>query len=369
MQSEIGPEIYHQEPLASGQKTLGREFRDIEFLDDEQIAERTEGLFDDDVNSANQNSEELLNYIAGFQGVEIGRVHRLQNLDAAISNTMDKHKGPNWNTLALLSEIEPSRPSVYAHFKILDALERHPDFLTPQIREHVERLAADPNPESQVAVHKFCDFLSGLAITAQFQEHPSDASEQRQQVLLDAIYDFAAKQSQKTQNYLLASHWEDIVETLKGRFSKKQDKISGVPGESSDYIIMTYNEFVLLQSYYNSLMAGKDHFDPEQPLIPVTQGYFGQYKRGQLQEVLTEDCSQLDQAYEMDKKLAAQNDQADNWIYARLNRAPADEQTWVLSDFFKKLGKKDREFYFNIINDDLDDPYHPNTKWDVSHSL
>jgi ribosomal protein S18 acetylase RimI-like enzyme len=364
MNMELGYEsgMHSENPSIAGQKFLGREFKDVGFLEDEEISSKVGGLFKTEYEVAEKNSEQLLNWIAGWQGAEAGRSQRLQDLDTAIGSAMDQHGGINWNTLILLAEVEPSRPSVYAHFKIVEALERHPEFLTARICERIEELAKDPNPESQVVVHKLCDFFIGVAVTSQFQEQPDDESLKRNEVLLGNIYDLANKQIGQTSNYLLASHWEDVVETIKGSHSKKPDRIAGVPGESSDYIIITYNEFVLLQSYYNSILAGKQHFDPEQPLIPVAKGYLGQYKRGQLQEVLTEDYSRLEEIYKMDKELVLQNGEENDSIYFNLNNNLPENQRWVLSSFLRRINKEDKEFYFNIINDDLDDPNHPKSK-------
>lgn len=333
---------------------------DIDFYEEEKLNSAVSNLFSEKDSLAEKSAEQILHWTEGGENSNsFIRVNRINEFERALSKTLRNLKKLNWPVFKLLAEMEEHKASVFGHLELLQALGKLNEIFTPEIKTHLEALSQSKNLKDQVLLHEICDLLEALQVTEQFGDFAYD---QEVQARVKEIYEFTKTQAQNSDNFLISNHWNNIAQTYEGRHAQKPGIVSNVPGGSSDYIIAIYNEFTLLQSYYAGIITGKQNFSPEKPLLPIGEKYLASYDKGRVTEFCQQDPSLLTKAYEADREMVTLNDPQDNHIYSQLNQRHPHEQGRMVSDFFYKLQKEGRDFYFNVINSDLDDPQKPYSK-------
>lgn len=299
---------------------------------------------------------------------------KVRSLQRLVAMNLEKSKKLNLPTLALLAKTDKYEDSAFVEEELVVALETNvAEPLPSSLAEEVSVLATDKNQEANLLNHQVLDFV-GKYITT-IQDHSITDRDKREYDFLPTGFahkfvNFSERQKDLCPNYLVCSHFQDIVESVDQFNSKKTDAVEGNPGGHLDSVIYSYQK--LEESYQNRLALGlKSGYPLSNPTIKIAPGLVAEYKNG----IPAKFYPEPDKSYkEVEKELAQDNNPEFDYIYEILNseQAPslaernlADRNkneenarmAWQLKriwSFLEKVDEADETFYFDTSQLDME---------------
>lgn len=290
------------------------------------------------------------------------RIFLIENF---FSETLGSANDIDFYTLTLLAEINPSRELIFVSSKLAEKMEIGERGLSQELKDQIALLNRINDEKANFLLHKILDFMHQYMLTIQdhTEREIEDVGGEYYGGLFEDFWNFANQEIKHSKNYLIKKHFQDITDLREMFDSEKEGAISGFPGGSSDETIYAFSH--LYESDKNRRDLGiNEGFPMTNPVLPITKGYLGLYKMGQLSEIYKEKdrkphiSSQLEQSY------IKKNNLKYEYIYDIINKpliltgrqsSPSNglmklQDFW---DFYDRLEADQEKFYFDTTKIDM----------------
>lgn len=258
-------------------------------------------------------------------------------INEEVINALNKGAEVSLPLLYLLSELSMYRqdPLLVDGGKPIEnlsnALNNGTFSLMPEFFDQLAVLGRVENKKANLKLHKILDFIRDFMEDCQNFEGGSDN-------LFDACEKFSAMEKDKSKNYLLKKHFEEISEMRNVVRPDKKDVIKDLTGGATDQVIYTYRN--LVESQQNKMRLGINQgFPVRNPVLPISNGIFGLYDKGKLIEIFKDDDVDFS---DREKKYIKNNKPEYDYIYKAINKngnLPRDFEAYEKA--------RNGEFYFD----------------------
>lgn len=256
----------------------------------------------------------------------------------------------------ILAETGQIGTNFFVKDNLVKSMELRRGFSQSAIVSELQVLNRLNNTEGNMLLHKISDFINRFGVT--MQDHMEKELEETgfHQSLFMELCSFLEEEKNKSTNFLVKEHFEDVLGLVQMFDSEKKGALPGVPGGGTDEVIFAHEH--IKETVANCGRLGiREGYPISNPVLSIAPGYVGYYENGLLKKIYTE-AHDGDNYLVQEKQYIANNHSEDDYIYDQINEpivlhgrfsSPSNKlrKLQVFWDFKRHLKDQNRNFYFD----------------------